>query len=75
MMGRTHAATGAAAGALIAPHIDASGVAMTALVAVSTGGYALLADLDHPNATASRLLGPITWLLSKMLRGLSSLTC
>ncbi|MBP2341083.1 membrane-bound metal-dependent hydrolase YbcI (DUF457 family) [Saccharothrix coeruleofusca] len=69
MMGRTHALTGLCAGLALAPAADTT--AQGALVAVVTAGFALLPDLDHPRARASRLLGPVTGLLSRVLRAAS----
>lgn len=68
MMGRTHAATGALAGLLIGPLVGLESVAQLLPFAAVTAGYALLPDLDHPGATASRLLGGITGLVSFVLR-------
>jgi membrane-bound metal-dependent hydrolase YbcI (DUF457 family) len=72
MMGRTHALTGWCAGLAIAPAIGAGTVHQAAAFAVTTAGFALLPDLDHPGAGASRLLGPITEALSWVLRRLSA---
>jgi membrane-bound metal-dependent hydrolase YbcI (DUF457 family) len=66
-MGRTHALTGLCAGLALAP-VMAATFAQSVLVAVVTAGYALLPDLDHPGARASRLLGPVTGLLSRAAR-------
>ena len=66
-MGRTHALTGLCAGLALAPLLAAT-LAQAVLVAVVTAGYALLPDLDHPGARASRLLGPVTGALSRLLR-------
>lgn len=85
MMGRTHALTGALAGLLVGRAIGLSpdsgqepGVAatLTACAALGpfaavTAGYALVPDLDHRTSTATRLLGPVTRLLSRGLRGTS----
>jgi membrane-bound metal-dependent hydrolase YbcI (DUF457 family) len=68
MMGRTHAATGALAGLLIGPLVGLESVPELVPFAAVTAGYALVPDLDHPEATASRLLGPITGLVSMVLR-------
>jgi hypothetical protein len=38
----------------------------------TTAGFALLPDLDHPRARASRLLGPLTGLISWLLRRVSA---
>lgn len=70
-MGRSHAATGAVAGLAVAPLLGMD-VPTTALFATVAAGYALAPDLDHPGATASRLVGPLTGLLSRGLRALSA---
>jgi membrane-bound metal-dependent hydrolase YbcI (DUF457 family) len=66
-MGRTHALTGLCAGLALAPLLVGT-LAQALVVAVVTAGYALLPDLDHPGARASRLLGPVTGLVSAGLR-------
>jgi membrane-bound metal-dependent hydrolase YbcI (DUF457 family) len=68
MMGRTHALTGWCAGLAVAPLLGATGLVDAVLVAATTAGYALLPDLDHPGARASRLLGPITGTVSVGVR-------
>lgn len=68
MMGRTHALTGAVAGLALAPLVGLDTVGHAALFAVVTAGWALVPDLDHPHSSASRLLGPITRVLSLGLR-------
>jgi membrane-bound metal-dependent hydrolase YbcI (DUF457 family) len=67
MMGRTHALTGWCAGLAIAPFIGAGTVHQAIAFAATTAGFALLPDLDHPGASASRLLGPLTGALSWLL--------
>ncbi len=66
-MGRTHALTGLCAGLALAPLLVGT-LAQALVIAAVTAGYALLPDLDHPGARASRLLGPITGVLSTTLR-------
>lgn len=73
MMGRTHALTGWCAGLALAPMIGAGSVHQSIAFAATTAGFALLPDLDHPGAGASRLLGPITGALSWLLRHASAL--
>jgi membrane-bound metal-dependent hydrolase YbcI (DUF457 family) len=73
MMGRTHALTGWCAGAALAPAVGLRSLAGMVVMATATAGYALLPDLDHPGARASRLLGPVTELLCRALRGASAL--
>ncbi|MBB3050245.1 membrane-bound metal-dependent hydrolase YbcI (DUF457 family) [Prauserella isguenensis] len=72
MMGRTHALTGWCAGLAVAPLAGVTSFAQTLVFAATTAGYALLPDLDHPGARASKLLGPLTRLISRMLRAASS---
>lgn len=72
MMGRTHALTGWCAGLALAPLVDLNTVAEAVVFAAATAGYALLPDLDHPSSRASRLLGPVTGLVSRALRAASS---
>lgn len=72
VMGRTHAMTGWCAGLAVAPFVGAGSVHQAIAFAATTAGFALLPDLDHPGAGASRLLGPITGGISWLLRRLSS---
>ncbi|MGW4483852.1 metal-dependent hydrolase [Amycolatopsis sp. NPDC004368] len=71
-MGRTHASTGWCAGLALAPAVGAGSVHQAVVFAATTAGYALLPDLDHPGASASRLLGWLTGALSWLLRRVSS---
>jgi Predicted membrane-bound metal-dependent hydrolase (DUF457). len=64
VMGRTHAASGWCVGLLVAPLLGVHAVAQVVSFAALTAGYALLPDLDHPHARATRLLGPLTGFLS-----------
>ncbi|WP_040405749.1 metal-dependent hydrolase [Amycolatopsis nigrescens] len=77
-MGRTHALTGWCAGLALAPAVGAGSVHQAVAFAATTAGFALLPDLDHPGARASKLLGPVTggisWLLRKASAGLYALT-
>lgn len=68
MMGRTHALTGLVAGLATGPLIGAEGAHQVSAFAAVVAGFALLPDLDHPGARASRLLGPATAALSWLLR-------
>lgn len=72
MMGRTHALTGWCAGLALAPVAGAGTLASAIAIATTTAGAALIPDLDHPGARASRLLGPVTGMLSRGLRAGSS---
>lgn len=78
MMGRTHALTGWCAGLAVAPAVGVTTLAQVLVFAATTAGFALLPDLDHPGARASKLLGPVTgalsWLLRKASAGLYQLT-
>jgi membrane-bound metal-dependent hydrolase YbcI (DUF457 family) len=71
MMGRSHALSGWCAGLLVAPLIGLTSVAEVVPFAAATAGYALVPDLDHPGASASRLLGPVTRLVSAVVRAFS----
>src|SRR5262245_59154246 len=72
MMGRTHALTGVLAGLLVGRAAGLDTLPELAPFAVTTAGYALVPDLDHPSSSATRILGPITGLLSRALRGASA---
>jgi membrane-bound metal-dependent hydrolase YbcI (DUF457 family) len=72
-MGRSHCASGLAAGLAVAPLLGLEALPEVTLFAATTAGYALAPDLDHPGATASRLLGPLTGVLSRALRAFSKL--
>lgn len=72
MMGRTHAATGLLAGLLVGPAVGLHEIPQIAPFAAATAGYALLPDLDHPTSTATTKLGPITRILSAVLRASSA---
>jgi membrane-bound metal-dependent hydrolase YbcI (DUF457 family) len=52
----------------VAPLVGLNTLAEVVPFAAATAGYALLPDLDHPGASASRLLGPITGLVSRATR-------
>ncbi|WP_350276951.1 metal-dependent hydrolase [Kribbella sp. HUAS MG21] len=73
MMGRSHALSGWCAGLAVAPLVGLTSVAEVVPFAAATAGYALVPDLDHPGASASRLLGPLTRLVSGVVRALSGL--
>ncbi|MDV6010950.1 metal-dependent hydrolase [Haloechinothrix sp. LS1_15] len=72
MMGRTHALTGWCAGLGVAPLVGSGALHEAVVFAATTAGFALLPDLDHPGARASRLLGPATAALSWLLRRASA---
>lgn len=75
MMGRTHAASGAAAFLALTPVLSWAGVDATTptitVGMVAAAGAAMLPDLDHPQATISRALGPITRILSAATEAVS----
>lgn len=71
-MGRTHSATGALAGLLVGRLIGLDTLPELLPFAAVTAGYALVPDLDHPQATATRILGPVTEWLSRRVRALSA---
>jgi membrane-bound metal-dependent hydrolase YbcI (DUF457 family) len=71
MMGRSHALSGWCAGLAVAPLLGLTSVAEVVPFAAATAGYALVPDLDHPGASASRLLGPVTRLVSGAVRAFS----
>lgn len=67
MMGRTHMLTGALTGVALSPLLATSLPDAVLLTAV-TAGFALVPDLDHPDSLATRLLGPVTGLVSRGVR-------
>ncbi|MER7015309.1 metal-dependent hydrolase [Saccharopolyspora sp. NPDC000359] len=72
MMGRTHALSGALVGLLTGPLVGLHTAVEVLPFAAVTAGYALVPDLDHPRATASRSLGVYTGTLSRLLRAVSA---
>lgn len=72
MLGRSHAASGWCAGLAVAPIVGLHTLPEVALFAVATAGWALGPDLDHPGASASRLLGPFSQGASWLLRRASA---
>lgn len=72
MMGRTHALSGALAGMLLGPLVGVDSGAEVLSFAAVTAGYALVPDLDHPQASASRSLGAVTGAVSRLLRAVSA---
>ncbi|MGW7679897.1 metal-dependent hydrolase [Kribbella sp. NPDC054772] len=71
MMGRSHALSGWCAGLAVAPLVGLTSIAEVVPFAAATAGYALVPDLDHPGASASRLLGLVTRLVSGAVRAFS----
>jgi membrane-bound metal-dependent hydrolase YbcI (DUF457 family) len=60
VMGRTHALTGAALWLAVTPLTPFTGPEVAIGTAVAAAG-ALLPDLDHPQAKATRILGPLRY--------------
>lgn len=72
-MHMSHLMSGAAAGAWVAVAVRPT--AGIALIGVAVGAVSALSpDLDHPNARGVRALGPVGWILCRLIRGLSHLT-
>lgn len=76
MMGRAHALSGIAFSLAPAAAIPAAvgyGVlpSMAVFLAAVCGGAAVLPDIDHPDASVSKTFGPATWVLSKVVNGVS----
>lgn len=73
MLGRTHALSGAVAGAAVALLVIRADMAHVAVAAGLTAGAAVLPDIDHPDATVARSFGLITrvfaWLVEKVSGG------
>jgi len=71
MMGKSHLMLGAAGWLAIgAPIVEATGHSLS-VTEIATGtvvaaGAAMLPDLDHPHATVSHSLGPVTHVISKV---------
>lgn len=73
-MGRTHAASGAVVYLAVVPLLGMAGSPDPVSVlagAVAAAGAAMMPDLDHPQASISRSLGPITYLLAKIVETIS----
>jgi len=70
MMGRTHALSGTLAfgGAALALHgtVDATAAELVA-GAITATGAAMVPDLDHPNATMTKSMGPLSWLVCRLV--------
>ncbi|KAA2248693.1 metal-dependent hydrolase [Solihabitans fulvus] len=71
-MGRTHALTGVLAGLLVGRLIGLDTLPELGPFTATVAGYALVPDLDHPSSAATRMLGPVTGLLSRALRAASA---
>lgn len=76
MLGRSHVALGAAGFlGVVAPVSLSLGHPMSpgelAAGTVVAAGASLLPDLDHPQATISRSLGPVSWVASRLISAIS----
>lgn len=70
MMGRTHAATGLAAG-IGATYVVTVPIPAAILGSILCAGCALVPDIDHHNSTITQTFGPITKALSWLARKIS----
>jgi membrane-bound metal-dependent hydrolase YbcI (DUF457 family) len=73
MMGRTHSVHGACAGLALGAGLGVSPLWQLVMGGAGAVG-ALLPDFDTKSSTASRFLGPLTGLVSWVVRGASRLT-
>lgn len=71
MMGRTHALSGTVAYVAVAPVLHHATPLQLGVGMVTTAGAALLPDFDTKASTASRTLGPVTWLISWVVRAVT----
>ena len=73
MLGRTHALSGAVAGAAAGLAVARLTPAGIAVAAVLTAGAAVLPDIDHPDASVARSFGLLTrgfaWLVARVSGG------
>lgn len=70
MMGPQHALTGAVAWSILVSVDHPPGPVLVAGYAI-TAGAALWPDVDHPDSTVSQSLGPLTWLMCRVVQALS----
>lgn len=70
MMGASHGLAGAAAGLGAGLALAGPGVGFICGVVGYLAAYA--PDLDHPRGTAVRVLGPVGWLLCRVIRAVSA---
>lgn len=65
-MGRTHAVSGTLAfgGATLAFAFDVPELIIGSIIVT---GASMLPDLDHPNATMAKALGPISWVANRII--------
>lgn len=76
MLGRDHALSGALAWLAVAPEVarllgERTSPAEIAVGAATCAGFALLPDIDEPNSTVSRKLGPVSRGVSQVTRTLA----
>ncbi|MGH9288438.1 MAG: metal-dependent hydrolase [Acidimicrobiales bacterium] len=71
-MGRSHVLSGWCAGAVAAHGIGLPPAGVVAF-GVTAAGASALNDLDHPSSSATRVLGPVSWALSRAVRGYARL--
>lgn len=79
VMGPTHARMGAGAGLTLMATVPAAlghpaSIPTQLVGALLCAGAAIVPDLDHPDATAARSLGPVTGLVARLLAGISGWT-
>ncbi len=70
MMGRTHALSGTLAfgGAALALHGTVEVEPWQVLAgAITATGAAMVPDLDHPNATMTKSMGPLSWIVCHLI--------
>ncbi|MET9712581.1 metal-dependent hydrolase [Nocardiopsis alba] len=71
MMGRTHALTGWASATLTLPLLGVTDPRLVLVAGMTAAGATLLPDVDSPSSTMTQALGPVTRLLSRLMRWLS----
>lgn len=75
VMGPTHAlhgfTAGIAASQLTGIAAEPTGISTALVLGMLGAGAAIAPDLDHPNATASKSLGPLSWAASVGIRAVS----
>lgn len=72
MMGRSHVACSWIVGVAAAPLVGLHGFDEVVPFSAAVAGFALVPDLDCAGATASRLFGPVTGGISRVLAGFSA---
>lgn len=66
-MGRTHAASGLAAGAVLLPWVGSASIPETSAWLVACAGFGLLPDLDQRGTTSARMWGPLSQLAATVV--------